>query len=490
MKKLLLLLNLTFMMTACIVEEEKQASDQGVVDMKNNVDPDQFDCSDVFIAELMCAYNEVRVESCDGLNDCRTENAICGGGSIHCQLLPYQCSAYPVCDEYSIEVPSCEGLSECYRNSICGTTIFCQIKPECVGFVFARDQGDDSSSGSSESGAFPGGSDSSSGAPIDQAEAPAGSAAGAAEPAPPPADLNTINVIAQCDPSNVSLAQCMDYEVMSDQCFIYQTEHPCFGTQIQFCRPTFSGDCAIDLRCKEGERQMNSCHLGQENCYTLNSCAGTIYCETPEITCSNAVAPENVPVVLDCDQGLLNSEPCSADEIVQNLCGAMIVPNNCMGSDLFYCHQAPVNCAAVPVCQDSQREVASCEGLANCEPVSMCGSTIYCETKPGCTDPNMGQDPVPTPAVMANRIDACQANELSTLPCDQNEVMNNLCFAYESANACDGSMVSYCRPQYTGACAFLVRCNDGDLEIDHCYLGDANCYTITGCAGTVFCQRP
>lgn len=477
------------MMTACIVEEEKQASDQGVKDMQTNVDPDQFDCSDIYLVNLTCAYDEVQVESCDGLNDCRMEKAICGGESIYCQLSPYQCEAYPVCDEYSIEVPSCDGLSECYRNSICGTTIFCQVKPECVGYVVAQDQGDPatSSGNSGESGAFPGGSDASPGAPIDQA---AGNAAGNADPAPPPASIDTINVISECDPLNLSSSQCWDYEVMSDQCFIYQTEHPCFGPQLQFCRPSFSGACAIDLRCKEGETQINSCHLGQENCYTLNSCAGTIYCQTPEIACSNAVAPENVPVVLDCDQGLLNSDPCTSDEIAQNLCGAMIVPNNCMGSDLFYCHQAPVNCAAVPVCQNSQREVASCEGLANCVPVSMCGSTIYCETKPECVDMGQAGDPVPPPAVMANRIDSCQANEMSDLPCDQNEITNNLCFAYESVNACDVSMISYCRPQYTGACAFLVRCNGGDVEIDHCYVGDTSCYTITGCAGTVFCQRP
>jgi hypothetical protein len=494
MKKLSLLISVVLMMTACIVEEDVK-TDQGVgsngdmiIDMKTGGDTDQFDCSDIYVIAPECNADEIEVATCEGLSDCRTQTGICGHQDIFCQKSNIQCDAYPVCDAYSIEVPSCDGLSECYQNSICGSTIFCQIKPECVGYVVAQDQGD--ASPDSTNDALPGSSsgsssDSSSGAPIDL---------GQAEAAPPPpwADLQTINVIGQCDPANLSSYQCEVSEVDNDGCFIYQSVHPCFGEQIEFCRPVFMGDCAIDLRCQAGEEQISACHLGQENCYTLNSCVGTIYCQTSGTACTNAQAPENVPVLADCDQGLLNSEPCTDAEISQNLCGALIVPNNCMGSDLFYCHQAPVNCNAYPSCQSSEQEVPSCDGLSNCAPVSLCGSTIYCQTKDECVGAEMmGQagDPVPMPTVMANRVDSCNPNELSNLPCDQNEVTNHLCFAYENVNACLMPTVEYCRPQYNGACAFLVRCNDGDAQIDHCYVGDSSCYTITGCAGTVFCQR-
>jgi hypothetical protein len=481
MKKLSLLLSVVFMMTACIVEEEKKA-DQGMI---NDMQSPPVDCSDAYLISE-CDENEIQVENCDDLENCRSKESTCGYGIVYCQKAESDCIYdSPVCGTYANQVETCDGLSDCYRNIMCGETYFCQITPECVGYVVAEDQSDgsDTNTSSSKAKAAPA-PDASSGAPMEDPL-----------PAPPTpfAEIESTNVISACDPADMSDYQCLDFEVDENRCFLVKTEHPCFGADIQFCRPMFEGACATNLVCQEGDTQVSSCLLSDEDrCYTVNSCAGTIYCEKQETTCTNAQVPDNMPVLADCESGVLNSQPCSDSEISQNLCGAVIVPNDCMGSDLFYCHQEIVNCDAYPSCQNFEQEVASCNGLENCAPVTLCGSTIYCQTKPECVDATGGQqagDPIPPPSnVMPNRVDSCDTNALSNLPCTENEVTNHLCFAYENVDACFGYQVEYCRPRYEGACAFLVRCDDGDLEIDHCYVGDPLCYTVTSCAGTVFCK--
>lgn len=44
------------------------------------------------------------------------------------------------------------------------------------------------------------------------------------------------------------------------------------------------------------------------------------------------------------------------------------------------------NCAAFPTCEGSEVEVSTCENSQgiNCHPVSLCGSTIFCEEQPPC----------------------------------------------------------------------------------------------------------
>ncbi len=403
------------------------------------------------------------------MNACIQEEAtldmdICAQDPSSCEI---NCQASPICMDYTTQVDTCENQENCYRNTVCGNTIYCQVIPECVGFV-------DISALNTES--------------TQDVIDDMASAAGVYIPEP----ISEINQIDSCEKMDLSDIGCESDEVDSNSCFVYQYEHPCFGFFTEYCRPRFEGACAIDLTCQEGETQVESCHLGQDDCYTLNSCAGTIFCQKAAQTCSNAQVPENTPIVADCDAGILNSEPCLEEELLTQSCAAMLVPNYCMGTDLFYCHQERANCDAYPSCQIYEQEVASCDGLENCQPVSLCGSVIYCQTKPECVDAS-SQDPAQGQAapmmLMPSKIDLCEPAFISDMPCDMNEITQNQCFAYPQTDICYGDRIQYCRPVYQGACAYLVQCEAGDMQIDACYVGDDTCYTMTGCAGTVFCRR-
>ncbi len=275
---------------------------------------------------------------------------------------PRECNLDPSCKTYETEVDRCDGLNDCRHFDYCDVRYYCQIKPECIGVDISSHQ-DVPESNHESSPQSNDGNDNQS-APINLY-------------------LNdlSINSISACDIQNLSQTPCSYGENYDRTCFIYRTEDPCLGEKIQYCRPQFDAVCDAIPSCSPGDLEIDACRIHDDTCYTLNTCGGTVFCLLPTVSCVQAQAPVEIPLFTDCEEGIMNSEACSAQELEMNACGAMIVQNRCMGSDLYYCHLSMAQCTAVPACQDFEMEVTSCEGLENCVSHSICGATIYCQTK-------------------------------------------------------------------------------------------------------------
>ncbi len=171
------------------------------------------------------------------------------------------CLAQPICMNYFEEVSTCEGKEHCYRNTLCGQTIFCQMRPECVGFV--EDQVDQTDSQSDQA-----------------SEKPAPEAPGSGAPLPDVAPRPDPSRIDECMPNFLSNQYCDVLEIENRTCFAYVENHPCFGSTLQYCRPIYPEglDCAMLLECNAGYFETDACYVGDANCYTLNTCGGTIFC--------------------------------------------------------------------------------------------------------------------------------------------------------------------------------------------------------------------
>src|SRR5512139_432634 len=84
-------------------------------------------------AAAECSEDEVQVESCDGLDDCR-EVEVCDS-IAYCQAVDApQCTASPACTPPAIEVDTCPSGSTCENVTACGSTIICatDTNPNCM----------------------------------------------------------------------------------------------------------------------------------------------------------------------------------------------------------------------------------------------------------------------------------------------------------------------------------------------------------------------
>ncbi len=73
------------------------------------------------------------------------------------------------------------------------------------------------------------------------------------------------------------------------------------------------------------------------------------------------------------------------------------------------------NCDAVPVCEDYETEVPTCDGSTafDCHSVSVCGSTVFCESPPPCEAvPTCDEGDVEQPSGVCPQDASCYTAEL------------------------------------------------------------------------------
>jgi len=162
-----------------------------------------------------------------------------------------------------------------------------------------------------------------------------------------------------------------------------------------------------------------------------------------------------------------------------------------------------VNCLAIPVCEDHEVEVESCEGLLSCSEHSMCGTTIFCdagisncEAYPAC---GPGQIEVETCPADSSCVEASVCGY--TIFC-----MDTVqCAAYPSCPphsiemACDPSTdpgcveVTMCGSRITCqeeiyTCDAIPVCPEHATEVESCnLLGVGTCEELSVCGTTIYC---
>lgn len=132
--------------------------------------------------------------------------------------------------------------------------------------------------------------------------------------------------------------------------------------------------------------------------------------------------------------------------------------------------ERPVQCGAVPRCDEGDLEVASSSGClqddARCYSRSLCGATVWCT----------GQVDV------CEAVPECQPGfvQVKTCPADASCFPVTLCGA-----------TIFCKD--SAQCAAVPSCDAGDTKISGpsaCLQDDAACYERTVCGSTIWCTGP
>jgi hypothetical protein len=346
MKKYLLL-SFALLINACIQETAQPITDDACVN-----------------TEAPCLYyGNLEVESCDGLKRCTSVNTC---GVVHyCDTTPVDCYL-PTCDPYTTQVDDCQGKENCYSITMCEDVIYCQVTPACVGFVLVENKTYGLTTEISQ-------------------KSPAISA---------PAmiggyyydDDYQINKIDSCKESELSDIKCSKEEVETlHSCFEHVYQHPCFGEMVNYCRPVFEGECTLtELVCKSGETQVPYCYRDQDDCYTLDTCLGTIYCEFAPQACDPnqiiAPTPDSPNRIDSCTTEFLSDLPCEMNEIAQSTCFAYAQANDLC--DIQYCrpiYDSNMDCAFLLECEAGDMEIDACYiGDDTCYTVTGCVGTVFC----------------------------------------------------------------------------------------------------------------
>lgn len=122
-----------------------------------------------------------------------------------------------------------------------------------------------------------------------------------------------------------------------------------------------------------------------------------------------------------------------------------------------------VNCLAIPVCENHEFEVESCDGRESCSEQSMCGTTIYCDT-------GISQ---------CEAYPACGPGQIEVESCPG----DSLCV---EASVCGYTIL--CMDDNV-QCAAFPSCPPDSLEIECDAEIDPGCVEVTMCGSTITCQE-
>lgn len=122
-------------------------------------------------------------------------------------------------------------------------------------------------------------------------------------------------------------------------------------------------------------------------------------------------------------------------------------------------------CLAYPSCGPDQIQVDSCDGLSECEPVSICGSTIYCQ-----------DDNVSCLAIAP----ACGPDQT---PVDQCDTDDPRCTLY--SDGCGADLYCWEAPV---TCDAEPVCPESTHQVTSCD-AQTQCHEVTFCGTTILCQQ-
>ncbi len=105
--------------------------------------------------------------------------------------------------------------------------------------------------------------------------------------------------------------------------------------------------------------------------------------------------------------------------------------------------------------------------------------------------PSMHPNLIAAPIIPFNRVDTCDESFVSDDPCQYVEGNANKCFEYKDEHPCFGTQNRYCRPVYPTdmQCDVTLACKEGDMETTSCWSEETDCYTVSNCAGVLFCAN-